>query len=59
MVGIICSPPPGWDRVTVAAKTWWGPVPMPPDVPVYEKDSKLYLSLDAQLEIQNQILNGL
>ena len=26
-VGIICPPPPGWDRVRVAAKTWCGHVP--------------------------------
>ena len=30
VVGIICPPPLDWNRVKVAPKTGWGPVPMSP-----------------------------
>ena len=33
MVGIIC--PPGWNKVKLAAKTWWGHVPIPTGVPAF------------------------
>ena len=42
MVGIICTP--GLNRIEVAAKTWWGSVPMSPypqaRLPIYRRCSE-------------------
>ena len=38
MGGRICPPPPGWDRVKVAAKTWCVLVHMPTGPPDYRFD---------------------
>ena len=51
------SAPLGWNRVKVAAKTWWGPFPHVPMLKFWMLDqSFLTLSQGAQYELTNIFL---